>query len=44
MAKRVVWTAQAKADIRGIEWLIAWRILKTLAHYAQTGEGDTKQL
>jgi plasmid stabilization system protein ParE len=44
MAKRVVWTGQAKTDIRGIEQSIAWRILKTLARYAQTGEGNTKQL
>ena len=44
MAKRVVWTEQAKADIRGIEQSIASRILKTLARYAQTGEGNTKQL
>lgn len=44
MDKRVVWTEQAKTDIRGIEQSIAWRILKTLARYAQTGEGSTKQL
>jgi hypothetical protein len=44
MAKRIVWTAQAQADIRGIERLIALQILKTWARYAQTGEGNTKQL
>jgi hypothetical protein len=44
MAKGIVWTAQAQADIRGIERLIALQILKTLARYAQTGEGNTKQL
>jgi plasmid stabilization system protein ParE len=44
MAKGVVWTEKAKADIRGIERPIALQILKTLARYAQTGEGDTKQL
>jgi plasmid stabilization system protein ParE len=44
MAKRIVWTNQAKADVRGIEQPIAWQILKTLARYAQTGEGNTKQL
>ena len=44
MAKRVVWTEQAKADVRGIEQPIAMQILKTLARYALTGEGDTKQL
>jgi plasmid stabilization system protein ParE len=44
MAKRIVWTHQAKADIRGIDQAIALQILKTLARYAQTGEGNTKQL
>jgi len=44
MAKPIVWTAQAKADIRGIERPVAWQILKTLARYAQTGEGNTRQL
>jgi hypothetical protein len=38
------WTEQAKADVRGIEQPIAWQILKTLARYALTGEGNTKQL
>ena len=44
MGKRIVWAEQAKADVRGIEQRIAWQILKTLARYAQTGEGNTKQL
>jgi plasmid stabilization system protein ParE len=44
MPKRIVWTAQAKADIRGIERLIALQTLKTLARYAQTGEGNIRQL
>jgi plasmid stabilization system protein ParE len=44
MAKRIVWTDQAKADIRGIEQPIALQILKTLARYAYTGEGNTRQL
>jgi plasmid stabilization system protein ParE len=44
MAKRIVWTGPAKADLRAIEHLIALRILKTLARYATTGEGNTKQL
>jgi plasmid stabilization system protein ParE len=44
MAKRIVWTEQARADVRGIEQPIAWQILKTLARYALTGEGNTKQL
>jgi plasmid stabilization system protein ParE len=44
MAKRVVWTEQAKADVRGIELPIALQILKTLARYARTGEGNTRRL
>ena len=44
MAKRIVWTDQAKADVRGIEQPIAIQILKTLGRYVLTGEGATKQL
>jgi hypothetical protein len=44
VAKRIVWTEQAKADIRVIEQPIALQILKTLARYAQTGDGNTRQL
>ncbi len=44
MAKSIVWTEQARADIRSIEQPIALQILKTLARYLQTGEGDTRQL
>lgn len=44
MAKRIVWTEQAKADVRAIEQPIALQILKTLARYVQSGEGNTKQL
>ena len=44
MAKRIVWTEQAKADVRAIEQPIAIQILKTLGRYALTGEGATKQL
>jgi hypothetical protein len=44
MAKRVAWTQQAKADIRAIEQPKALQVLRTLARYAQTGEGNTRQL
>ena len=44
MAKRLVWTSQAKVDLRAIEKQTALQILKTLARYALTGEGNTKQL
>jgi hypothetical protein len=43
VAKRIVRTRQAKADIRGIDQSIALQILKTLARYAATGEGNTRQ-
>jgi hypothetical protein len=44
MSKRVVWTELAKADLHSIEQPIALQILKTLARYAVSGEGNTKQL
>jgi len=44
MAKQLVWTDQAKADVRAIEQPIAIQILKTLGRYVLTGEGATKQL
>lgn len=44
MARRIVWTEQAKADIHNVKQSIALQILKTLARYIQTGEGNTKQL
>jgi hypothetical protein len=44
MAKRIVWSGQAKADIRGIEQSVAIQILKTLGRYVSSGEGATKQL
>jgi plasmid stabilization system protein ParE len=44
VAKPIVWTEQAKADIRGIERPVALQILKTLARYTLTGEGNTRQL
>jgi mRNA-degrading endonuclease RelE of RelBE toxin-antitoxin system len=44
MAKRIVWTQQARADLRQIDRPIALQILKTLARYAHTGEGNVKRL
>ena len=44
MAKRIVWTGQAKADIRSVEQPVALQILKTLGRYLLSGEGSTKQL
>ena len=44
MAKRIIWTDQAKADIRSIEQSVALQILRTLGRYTKTGTGDIKQL
>ena len=44
MAKGIVWTELAKADIRGIEQPVALQILRTLARYAKTEIGNVKQL
>lgn len=44
MAKQIVWTDQARADVRGIEQPIAMQILKMLGRHVLTGEGATKQL
>jgi len=44
MARRIVWSGQARADIRVIERPVALQILKTLARYAEAGEGNTKRL
>lgn len=44
MAKRIVWTGQARDDLRHIDQQTALQILKTLARYVSSGEGDTKQL
>jgi hypothetical protein len=44
MGKRIVWTDQARSDLRSIEQQVALQVLRTLARYVRTGEGDTKQL
>lgn len=43
MVTRIVWTGQAKTDVRSIEQPIAWQILKTLGRYVLTGERATRQ-
>ena len=42
--KKIVWTDQAKADLRAIDQVIALRILHALARYLETGEGEMKRL
>jgi mRNA-degrading endonuclease RelE of RelBE toxin-antitoxin system len=44
MAKRIVWTTQARSDIRGIDKPAALQIFETLSRYASRGSGDAKQL
>ena len=42
--KRIVWTEQAKADVRRIDRETAMRILTALYRFARTGKGDVKAL
>jgi mRNA interferase RelE/StbE len=42
--KKIVFTPQAKADVRRIDRDTAMRILGALDRFARTGEGDIKKL
>lgn len=44
MAKRVVFTDQAKADIRAVPQSTALQILHTIARYLESEEGNVKRL
>jgi mRNA interferase RelE/StbE len=44
VAKSVIWTDQAKVQLRAIDQNTALRILHALARYLETGEGDVKRL
>ena len=44
MAKRIAFTGQAKADLRAIDQQTALQILKTLARFARSEEGNVKRL
>jgi mRNA-degrading endonuclease RelE of RelBE toxin-antitoxin system len=44
MAKRVLWTLEARADVRGIDRDTALRLLKALGRFLKTEAGDVKQL
>ena len=44
MAKRVAFTDQAKADIRAIPQPVAIQILRTLARFLESEEGNVKRL
>ncbi len=40
----IQWSPHARADLRAIDRETALRILRDLAHYATTGQGDLKNL
>ena len=42
--RKVAWRNQARAQLRAIDQPTALRILRALAHFAATGEGDVKRL
>ena len=44
MAKRVLWSTEARADLRAIDRDTALRLLKALDRYLKTDTGDVKQL
>jgi mRNA-degrading endonuclease RelE of RelBE toxin-antitoxin system len=44
MAKKIAWTAQAKADVRAIDRRTALRLLHGLARFALAEEGDVCRL
>jgi mRNA-degrading endonuclease RelE of RelBE toxin-antitoxin system len=44
MAKKIAWTDQAKADVRGIDRETAIDLLHRLARFLSTEEGDVKRL
>jgi len=44
MGRKIVWTDQARAQLRAIDQGAALRILHALARLLVTGEGDVKRL
>ncbi len=44
MAKAVIWSAEARADVRAIDRDIALGLLKSLTRFLRTDAGDVKQL
>jgi mRNA interferase RelE/StbE len=44
MGRKIIWTDQAKAQLRAIDQVTALRILHALARLLATGEGDVKRL
>jgi mRNA-degrading endonuclease RelE of RelBE toxin-antitoxin system len=44
MSQRVLWSTEARADIRAIERDIAMRLLRALSRLLKSGVGNVKQL
>jgi mRNA-degrading endonuclease RelE of RelBE toxin-antitoxin system len=44
MPKKVAWTDQAKADLRAIDQVNALHILRSVARYLATRQGDVTRL
>jgi len=44
MAKRLLWTLEARADVRAIDRDTALRLLKALDRFLKTESGNIKQL
>jgi len=44
VGKSLIWNDQAKSQLRAIDPPTALRILRSLARYLDTGEGDVKRL
>lgn len=42
--RRIVWTALAKSDVRGLSKPVAMHILAALHRFAESGVGDVKAL
>ena len=42
--RRIIWTDQAKTDVRRLDKPTAMRILHALHRFAELGEGDVKAL
>src|SRR5271163_3822174 len=44
VGKKIAWTEQANADLRALDQPTALRILRAMARFLATGEGDIKRL
>ena len=44
MAKRIIWSDEARADVRAIDQKTAYGLLRGLSRFALTESGDVKQL